>query len=624
MQKQAQSKKSIMKRKKLLFALCLVLFGTEGIVGFGQNVYDDYREGSECLSSTTLLSFLNLSSSEAFDRLDSMDFGLGDLGDMSDMVYDTIDYFALTYKRSIFFNKKNKGCYIILLESMDGLSNIVEYSITPKGVCNIVADLNSHNYLYNKDRSSYSGSVLINGQMGKVEIVVRQDYSLWVKCMRTDDVQEFIQRKMDTAKAVIATTTEQAISMAKEEQFEEAYALLDKMKDFYPPLNGELEKCGKSITKQREAVYEYRLSGLVELEDYPSAIRLCDTILSINPNNSKVTHIRELIYAQLSRQTQHYYLFRPESYGKIKAQLSSIVNSYVRQNPSADNQRLRMGFRLHTNKANESFGNIGIEQEGSSKRLTSREKERQNLLQQAVDSMASSPLIQPIVDNGIYIITHDSLSMEVSWKYSTYKIDGNETRDTALLVKKYIDSIEKEFFYHAKISEWERTPNGNEKVTFIPELPTKRIYTFSLTRKESCGKIFSDVYLIDFETTEADSWMPSLLIPGLGTYMQNAREDVISRAIPFFLFAGISIGGFIYQNHNSGVYREDATWGQQNVGRIVGYSAAGISTAIYFTDLFEAIGTCFKNAKRSKSLRKKLKQDHYIKCLEQDVPIIEL
>ena len=84
------------------------------------------------------------------------------------------------------------------------------------------------------------------------------------------------------------------------------------------------------------------------------------------------------------------------------------------------------------------------------------------------------------------------------------------------------------------------------------------------------------------------------------------------------------IGGFIYQNHNSGVYREDATWGQQNVGRIVGYSAAGISTAIYFTDLFEAIGTCFKNAKRSKSLRKKLKQDHYIKCLEQDVPIIEL
>ena len=506
---------------------------------------------------------------------------------------------------------------------MDGLGNIVEYSVTPKGVCNIVADLNSHNYLYNKDRSSYSGSILINGRMGKFEIVVRQDYSLWVKCMRTDDIQEFIQRKKDTVKAVIATTTEQAISMAKDEQFEEAYGLLDKMKDFYPPLNGELEKCSKSITKQREAVYEYRLTGMVELEDYPSAIRLCDTILSINPNNSKVLHIRELIYAQLSRQAQHYYLFRPESYGKIKTQLASIVNSYVRQYPSADNQKLRMGFCLHTNKTNESFGNIEIEQEGSTRRLTSREKERQNLLLQAVDSVASSPFIQPIVDNGIYIITHDSLSMEVTWKYSTQKIDGNEVLDTALFVKKYIDSIEKEYFYYAKTSEWERAPNGSEKVIYIPQLPTKRIYTFSLTRKESYGNIYSDIYLTDFETTEADSWMPSLLIPGLGTYMQNAREDVTSRAIPFFFFAGVSIAGFIYQKHNAGVYREDPTWGEQNIGRIVGFSAAGISTAIYFTDLFEAISTCIKNAKRSKSLRKKLRQDQYIKCLEQDVPILE-
>lgn len=613
-----------MKRKKLLFALSLLLFGTVRIVGFGQNVYDGYRGGSECLSSTTLLSLLNLSSSEAFDQLDSMDFGLGDLGDMSDMVYDTIDCFALSYKRSIFFNRNNKGCYIILLVSLDGLSNIVEYSITPKGVCDMVADLNGHNYLYNKDRMSYSGPFPTGGRMGRFEMMVRQDYSLWVRCMRTDDVQEFVQRKTDTVKAAIAAATQQAVDMAKEERFEEAYTLLDRMRDFYPPLNSELEKCGKSITKQREAVYEYRLSGLVEMEDYPSAIRLCDTILSIDPNNSKVLHIRELVYAQLSRQTQHYNLFRPESYGKIKTQLGRVANSYVRQYPSVDNQRLRMGFRLHTNKANESFGNIMVEQEGAAKRLSSRERERQNLLQQAVDSVASSPFIQPIVDNGVYIITHDSLSMEVTWKYSTQKIDGSENLDTALLVKKYVDSIEKEYFYHAKVSEWERDPDGSEKVILMPELPTKRIYTFSLTRKESCGKIYSDIYLTDFETTEADSWMPSLLIPGLGTYRQNAREDVISRAIPFFLFTGVSIAGFIYQNHSTGVYREGATWGQQNVGRIIGYSAAGVSAAIYFTDLFEAVSTCFKNAKRSKSLRKKLKQDHYIKCLEQDVPIVEL
>ena len=594
------------------------------MVCVGQDSQNVSRTGSECLTSTTLLSFLNLSYSEAFERLDSMDFGLGDLGDMSDKVYDTVDYFTLSYKRSIFFNKYNKGCYIIFMESLDGLGNIIEYSMNPKGVCNIVSDLNGHNYAYNKERSSYIGTMPINGRMGRFEIAVRQDYSLWVKCMRTDDVADFISRKKDTVKSVVAQATKQAIGLAEDGQFEEAYGLLDRMEGFYPPLDGELEKCRKSITKQREAVYEYRLSGMVELEDYPAAIRMCDTILAINPNNSKVLHVRELVYAQLSRQAQHYNLFRPESYRKTMTQLTSIVNTYVREHPSSDLQNLKLGFRFHTNKANESFGRVELQQEGvTTKRASQREKDSQMLLQQAIDSVAASSNIQPIVDNGIYVITHDSLSMEVSWRCSTLTMDADEVQDTELLVKKYVDSIEKEYFYHAKTSDWARTTEGVEKVTYVPAIPTKRVYTFSLTRKESDGKVYSDIYLTDFETTDADSWMPSLLVPGLGTYMQHARGDVVSRAFPFFLFAGVSVAGFLYQNYRDGNPSMDDSWGMQNAGRIVGIGAAGVSAAIYFTDLFEAIGNCFKNAKRSKSLRKKLRQDHYIRCLEEDVPIVE-
>ena len=590
-----------------------------------QNDLGDNRGTGECLSSATLLSFLHLSFGEAFDRLDSMDFKLGDLGDLSPMVYDTIEYFTLAYKQSIFFNKYNKGCYIIFKESMDGLGNIIEYSLTPKGTCNVVAELNSHNYVYNKERSSYGGSRPINGRIERFEIVVRQDYSLWMKCMRTDDIPEFISRKRDTAKATIARTTQQALDLAADERFSEAYALLDTMLGYYPPLDVDLEKCRESITKQREEMYEYRLSGAVELMDYPLAIRLCDTILSINPNNSKVQHIKELIYAQLSQQSQHYKMLRPNSFDSIHAQLSEIVNTYIRQHPSADDryyQQLKMQFHLYTNRTNESKGIVELKSEVSSPRLARQEKERQDLLQQAIDSVAASPLIQPIVDNGIYVIAQDSLSTDVKWIRSILTIDGDEVRDTAWLVKKYIDSIERAYFYHAKNPAWDRTSDGKVKVAYVPALPTKRVYTFSLTQKECFGDTCSDIYLTGFETTTADSWMPSLLIPGLGTYMQNARGDVSSRAIPFFLFAGISIGGFIYQNHSPEANQEGATWGQQNVGRIVGFSAAGISTAIYFTDLFEAIGNCFKNAKRSKTLRKKMREDGFITCQEKDIPVV--
>ena len=606
-----------MKRRIVVGIFFVMVAGLMSTPCMGQS--DTDNNSGECMSPSTLLSLLHLPFGEAFDRLDSMGFNLGDLGDLSDTIYDTIDYFTIAYQRSIFFNRNNKGCYVLFMESLDGLSNYIEYSLTPRGTCNISAEFNSRNYVYNKERSSYSGTIPINGQIEKFEIVVRQDYSLWMQCKRTDDIPEFVGRRRDSAKTVINNATTRAMKMADAEQFGAAYAILDSLRGSYPPMDIVLDQCRERITQQREQMYEYRLSGAVELMEYSTAVMLCDTILSINPKNEKVRHTQELLYAQLGQKSQHFHLLRPENFDSIQAQLGRIANTYIRRHVSTDYQQMKLDFRIYTNKTNESGGQIELTRDVVSRRTMQQEKESQEMLQRAVDNVATSPLIQPVVENGIYVITQDDLSADVRWNYSTIVLNGDEAKGEGLLCK-YVDSVERMFFYHKRPSKTELNADGSVKMVTVHALPTRRVYTFCITQKESYGQTYSDISLIDFETARGNSWMPSLLVPGLGTYLQDARGDVVSRALPFYLFLGISAGGFIYHNQKGGEVEADATWAQQNVGKIVGFCAASVSTAIYFTDLFEAIGNCFKNTKRSKALRKRLKEGDITLQL-QDVPI---
>ena len=611
-----------MKREILIYFLALMLLSLCASPCYGQKGGNGSNPDGDCLSPSTLLSFVHLSFSEAFDRLDSMGFNLGDLGDQTDTLYDTIDYFTVSYQKSIFFSRNNKGCYILFMESLDGLGNIIEYTLTPKGNCNVLAELSSSNYIYNKEKSSYSGTIPMNGQVEKFEIAVKQDYALWMRCMRTDDVPDFVSRKKDTARAVIKRTLKRASQLSEEERFIQAYAVLDSMRNYYPPLNGELDKCRERITNQREQMYSFRLSGAVELMDYPVAIALCDTILSINPKNDKVRHTRDLIYAQLGQKSQHFHAMCPEPYDSIRAQLERIINTDIRSHKSTSNQRIKMDFRIYTNKTNESGGQVELFQDEQQRKSMQQSQARQDVLQRAVDNVAASPLIQPVVDNGIYVITQDDLELDVNWSTSTIRINSEEAKGQPLLGK-YVDTIERMFFYHKRPSRNELNADGSVKMVNIPALPTRRVYTFSVTLKESYDQTYSDISLVGFESARGGSWFPSLLMPGLGTYLQESRGDVVSRALPFFLFAGISVGGYFYQQKKGGENAGDeATWGQQNVGNIVSLTAGGISAAIYFTDLFEAIGNTFKNTKRTKSIRKRLKEGA-IDLQLQDVPVCE-
>ena len=125
-----------------------------------------------------------------------------------------------------------------------------------------------------------------------------------------------------------------------------------------------------------------------------------------------------------------------------------------------------------------------------------------------------------------------------------------------------------------------------------------------------------------------DSWLPSLLIPGLGTYHQEARYDVVSRALPFYLFGGIGIAGLWWEHHCkvNNIPRTNASdndglfiyW--KNSGYIVGGLGLFVAGSIYITDLVGGIKNSINNAKRSKALRQRLKESAII-LQTQDVII---
>ena len=155
-------------------------------------------------------------------------------------------------------------------------------------------------------------------------------------------------------------------------------------------------------------------------------------------------------------------------------------------------------------------------------------------------------------------------------------------------------------------------------------------FTFGLTRKSDGYRNYSDVLLLNFETAMGASWMPSLLVPGLGTFNQKARSSVSVRAVPFFLFAGISAASFMWDRHvtKNGLPQYEMTDPSagnplyiKNIGKWVGTVCLTISATIYVVELVEGIGNSIRNIKYTKNLRKRLLEEGPIPLRWEDVTI---
>lgn len=605
-----------------------------------------YGQKKESVSKERFASPLNLPLQKlheivysSFGEVESMLKGYGYQPTTSrDTLFDTIDYIPLTYLRSIFVSGSESPSWVAVMTSVDGLCNYFRYCKTPKDGFTPLQELVDLHYTFNKERSSFQGSVPSknNDTIYRFEMLHSEDdTSITVTCKNIGELLLFLEAKKMVINARMDSTITQALALSSNNRYAEALAVMDSVRGIYPPKDEELSKSYERIEGERIHHYLSLRNTAIADGDYRKAVEYCDTILSFNPANAEeIAGTREVLLTQISGSAVRYRQVRPEAFDSVRMQVQHLVNEEIRNHANLDHyldiQRLDIFLNIHTNSINESHASFDLTDSYTRRKMVKQFQERKEYLGRCADQIAHHPLIEPVIRDNIFIITDDTIKASIRWQFSTKVIDSDHRLDSAKLMDIFIDTIEKHYFYIQKLSKTEINEDGSPKTISVPRLPTKRVYVFGQTVKRMDDMRYVDIELIEFQTALGGSWVPSLFIPGLGTYKQGARSDVVSRALPFFFFGALGAAGLIMEGQfaKQGVERAES-WddlsGQsilylKNFGYWVGVPCLVVSGTIYLTDLVGAIRNSIVNTQRSKVLRKELKE-HSIIMQSQDVII---
>lgn len=609
-----------MKKVKILKIFVGVVLFSVSMQAYAQADADKSEvKDSSCIDVATIQTLTSVPISDAFDILEKFGYSLGDL---SDTVYDTVDYFPLKYQRSIFYSRSNNGSYVLFKESLDGLSNCIVYTRMTQSNCNIKEDLIERNFVYNKDRAVYLGTMPNKGHLEQYEFATQQNNDLTYTCKAIEEIEKYVSHKKEEAIKQVENYISLAQTRFNEGQYHSAINLLDSVRGFYPPKDQDIDAVKRSLLEQREIQLKQHLDDLVTLKKYNEALVICDSITAIDPYNESVVHIHTLIVEYQQGNALSFKDHSPEVYNNISSQLQDILNLDIRTYAEEDPQKLSIHFTFHTDSINKSNGLVSLDHKAIGRRMARMDAKREASLQQSVDSLATLPSIKPYYNQDILAVLHNELNAEVTWRRYNVSMNHDQMEDSSFL-RQYIDTIEHQYMYVRKVSKNEFNSDGSSKVISMRRLPTKCIYTFDIIQKNVSESTYLDVSLTDFETALAFSWIPSLIIPGLGTYQQGAHGSVISRALPFFVALGVTAGGFIYQSKVIDVQGDKSEMSkfEANAGTIIGCTGGVIAGTIYLTDIFEGIGNSIRNSQRSKALRKTLRKGPIL-LESQDVPFI--
>lgn len=562
---------------------------------------------NHCFSRAELLQLIHLSVSDPnnTDLMDILDAKGYQFGSDFSTRKDTLEYIEMEYVCHVYYDKVAGRLIptIYVCESKDNLPNIVALNLTHNPECanELASDFHKGGYLYDGRRELYSGRDGLGDQNGIYEASYSDKNDISIIFRKQSEINNFVAQQKKKRTSLVEKLMKDATHYAGNRCFNKAYGYIDSAMGIYPPLDTNLIELRKQIHQENKLLFFEKLYNAVNhKEDLSEGIAWCDSLITLDPDNDSALQIRHLLLDQQNGLLQKYSDFNQDSYNQILAMLDERINQEIRQNLDKKKQTIDLSFEFFTTISNLSKGSISLDTDRGFLQSKNKERTRNQKLQSFIDSLASSGKIQPVQEYGIIINTQEIINAKIEWRYNEYEIHDGDKYSAEL--QSYMDTIEKHYFV---------IHDPSRADTALIRMPYLREYTFGITRKNCNEKNYSDVSLIDFSTSSPISWMSSLLIPGLGTVTQGYRSSVSSRAIPFFIFGGIAIAGYLLENNG----KEKTSWndgGQfwnhKNFGNILLYGGGAIATTIYITDLVQSIKATFQNRSRSKKIRKALKE----------------
>ncbi|MBR6291719.1 MAG: hypothetical protein IKR33_02850 [Bacteroidales bacterium] len=567
-----------------------------------------------CFTVEELESMIHMPSTGVYDLLDAKGYQMGFYSNKRESEWrDTVRYIELAYSRTIFNDTTDRKSALWLYRSQDGLSNIITLERRPVRGCSLYGPLHQHDYVYDREHSIFRGTATYKGEVEHYDVRYYEDSTVMRLTMRNIGERDtFVSRRIAAKQALIAAGIARANRSAGNNDFASALVTLDSLIDTYPPSNATIETARANVVRQKENyLYVQLINAVNKNNDIAGAIAYCDTLLRADSQNDSLRYIRGLLVDRQQSRIPRYSQFAPVVFDTIVSQLERIINTEIGTYPSYKMQRLNLDFTIHTTGENLSHGTLNLNTDITGRKAKKALAERGSLLQANVRLISKSDLLQPIVRYGINVETNEKLKGEIRWQTVKRRV-----KDTCNLeniqVKPYVDIIEERYFVSYDTVGVSFNDGGEEPVIKRRvRKPTRRIYNFEVVEKECNGNRFNDVTLTGFKTSSVLSWVPSLVIPGVGTHNQGLHSSWAARAIPFFLCAGISVAGFMMADKYAGTPADEAVhpWENRKVDLGVGIGGAVIAGTIYITELVEGIGNSIRNVNRSKQLRKDLRRD---------------
>lgn len=574
-----------------------------------------------CFSLPELQSLMHKDPLEVSDIVSKKGYSIS----VGDVCFDTIvddltnSVYFLKYKKVPFLDNNNSNSGITVYFSEDSLDNIVLFTRCPAGKCTVdPMSLAEDGYDYNPETGVVR--VLLDYKKSGTPDTLEYSFSIDSNCFKLrlqniSDIGTYLNNQRNRIRVDVSRRLEYCKNLVDLGNYSAAIVLLESLKGRYRPLDDSI------AASQNDAVARFDKYWFSELEraanvndNVQLAIDICDTLLLYSDFKDSVANIRSVLAARLSGGAEKFSDVFPSEFDSILSDIELLVNDDIYSNVSTDMQRLSLAFTFHTYQKNESFGLVSLEHDNLlHPELQQQVEQRQRRLQYAVDSFAASPIIKPLQRSGVYVVTDEQVNADIRWHYYTMQvIDSCNVANMQL--KPFVDWVEDRYFTKYDTSRASVSRKYNEVVVRkIVRKPTRNEYTFGITEKYLNDSLFLDVELCGFRTAGMVKWLPSLLVPGLGTYKMGARSNVCGRAIPFYLFGALSVAGFMLEKHNgpdapsitsSGDHQ---LWECKNVGKIAGIASLSVSGIIYLTEIIDGLSYSSRNYRYSKQLRKQLK-----------------
>jgi len=567
------------------------------------------EEISRCLTLNDLVGIVNISTDKDFDSIREFLYGKGYKWSGDTSTYScSKKNIQLTYHSSDRFYDNEHWDYpaIVIFRSAEKLGNIVNANIY-KNVCNasMRQDLDTNQYHPSSGGKLYHGLSTYNGKRCEYEVEYYEDSTvIRLTIKNIGEINEYVSKTVGDKEKIVRSKIDRAKDLCAAKMFNEAYAAIDSAMGIYAPMDSILYNVRLQVrTKQVNILYAKLIDAVNVRENTAEGISVCNEILTIDRQNDSIIELRDILMGNTKKEFQPYSKFNPSGYNITLASLENLINTEIKNGRSALKHILTLDFTFSTGQYNTTSGSLNLEifeADGYTPINKSNISPQNDRLRRYVNSIANSSIIKPVSQHGLSINTEENLSCKIEWKCTdkiVKMIKGKKITSNNNLIP-FIDTINREYLRNI-------SPKTKKDT-----LPYKVIYTVTQWDKLCNGTSMTDLRVTNIKTSNKFSWMPSLVIPGLGTYTQGYHSSVIARALPFALFTGLAITGLVYEN-GKGKEIDRTAWGSgnnrfwenKNFGYIMGYTCLTIAATIYVNDLVESIIATSRNMKRSQRLR---------------------